>query len=135
MKSISLTVMFAVTALLFVACSGKEPPASPSGTALPGLPAEQASLEAVVVQEGGEVGKKIYGTTCAMCHASGLAGAPKPGDKEAWGVRSAQGRDALYQHAIEGFTGESGFMPAKGGNASIGDDDVKAAVDYMLGQS
>ncbi len=50
-------------------------------------------------------------------------------------VRSAQGRDTLYQHAIEGFTGEAGLMPAKGGNLSLDDEDVKAAVDYMLGQS
>ena len=70
-----------------------------------------------------------------MCHAAGVAGAPKPGDKADWGPRIAQGKDTLYKHAIEGFTGAKGSMPARGGNAKMSDEDVKAAVDYMVGLS
>jgi cytochrome c5 len=69
-----------------------------------------------------------------MCHAAGVAGAPKPGDKADWGPH-AQGKDTLYKHAIEGFNGAKGAMPARGGNAKMSDEDVKAAVDYMVGLS
>ena len=70
-----------------------------------------------------------------MCHAAGVAGAPKPGDKAEWDPRIAQGKDTLYKHAIEGYTGAKGAMPARGGNAKMSDEDVKAAVDYMVGLS
>ena len=72
---------------------------------------------------------------CAMCHQTGAAGAPKLGDKADWGPRLAQGKDTLYKHALEGFNGNKGAMPAKGGNPSLSDDDVKAAVDFMAGKS
>lgn len=80
-------------------------------------------------------GKATYDTTCAVCHVAGVAGAPKLGDKAAWTPRIAQGIDTLYQHAINGFQGTVGFMPAKGGNASLADDAVKAAVDHMVKES
>jgi len=63
---------------------------------------------------------------------AGVAGAPKTGDKAGWAPRVAQGKDTLYKHAIGGFQGKMGVMPAKGGNTSLSDADVKAAVDYML---
>ncbi|OYY79890.1 MAG: cytochrome c5 family protein, partial [Hydrogenophilales bacterium 16-62-9] len=62
-------------------------------------------------------------------------GAPKPGDLADWGPRIAQGVDVLYKHAIEGYTGAKGVMPARGGAAALADDEVKAAVDYMVAQS
>ena len=80
-------------------------------------------------------GKATYDKTCGVCHAAGVAGAPKLGDKAAWAPRIAQGNDILYSHAIKGYQGKKGFMPAKGGNASLTDADVKAGVDYMVGQS
>ena len=80
-------------------------------------------------------GKATYNTTCAVCHVAGVAGAPKLGDKAAWAPRIAQGIDTLYQHSINGFQGTVGFMPAKGGNASLADDAVKAAVDHMVKES
>jgi cytochrome c5 len=79
----------------------------------------------------GESGADVYNKSCASCHASGVAGAPKVGDTEAWKDRIAQGMDTLYNHAIEGFNS----MPAKGGDASLTDDQVKSAVDYMVSQS
>lgn len=78
-------------------------------------------------------GEEAY-STCAACHAAGVAGAPVTGDAAAWSARIAQGVDTLYEHAIQGFTGAAGFMPAKGGNTALSDDSVKAAVDYMVEQ-
>jgi cytochrome c5 len=72
-------------------------------------------------------GKIIYDTTCMVCHAAGVAGAPKVGDKATWTPRLKTGIDALYASAIKG----KAAMPAKGGNTSLSDADVKAAVDYM----
>lgn len=78
---------------------------------------------------GGPVdGKKVYDTACAACHATGAAGAPKAGDKGAWGARIATGKDALYKSALGG----KNAMPAKGGNPSLSDDEVKAAVDQLI---
>jgi cytochrome c5 len=77
-------------------------------------------------------GAAAYSTACQACHGAGIAGAPKVGDKAAWGARIAQGKDTLYKHALEGFTGKSGMMPAKGGRADWPDDVVRQAVDHMV---
>lgn len=86
---------------------------------------------APVVVAGAVDGKGTYGSSCAACHASGAAGSPKLGDKGAWTNRIAQGMDTLLDHAINGFKG----MPAKGGNASLSDEAVEAAVEYMVKNS
>jgi cytochrome c5 len=77
-------------------------------------------------------GAAAYETACAACHGAGIAGAPKVGDKAAWAPRIAQGKDTLYKHAIVGFNGKTGVMPAKGGRADWPDDLVKQAVDHIL---
>jgi cytochrome c5 len=79
-------------------------------------------------------GKGTYDKACFVCHAAGVAGAPKLGNKAEWAPRIAQGNDTLHTHAIKGFQGKKGMMPAKGGQAQLSDDDVKAAVDYMVSQ-
>jgi cytochrome c5 len=84
---------------------------------------------------GADKGKATFEGTCVACHGAGVAGAPKAGDKAAWGPRIAQGKDTLYKHALGGFTGKAGMMPAKGGNAGLADEDVKAAVDHMVGMA
>jgi cytochrome c5 len=73
-------------------------------------------------------GKKIYESTCTVCHGAGVAGAPRFGDKAAWAPRLATGINTLYKTALAG----KGAMPAKGGNTSLTDADVKAGVDYMV---
>jgi cytochrome c len=78
-------------------------------------------------------GERVYAQACALCHDSGLGGAPASGDKAAWAGRIAQGREMLIEHAINGFQGETGVMPPKGGQAQLSGDAVSAAVDYMLG--
>jgi cytochrome c5 len=80
-----------------------------------------------------KTGEELFQQTCSACHGQGIAGAPKAGDKSAWAPRIAKGKDTLYQHALNGFQGSSGMMPAKGGRADAPDDLVKQAVDYMVG--
>ena len=80
-------------------------------------------------------GQSVYNRTCALCHAAGVAGAPKPGDKADWEPRIAQGVDVMYKHAIEGFTGSKGMMPPRGGASNLSDEEVKAAVDFMVEKS
>ena len=76
-------------------------------------------------------GEAIYKQTCTVCHTAGVAGAPKLGDKAAWGSRISKGMEALYTSGLKGIRG----MPAKGGNPSLADADVKAAIDYMVGKA
>ncbi len=75
--------------------------------------------------------KAIYTSSCAACHTTGVAGAPKLGEKAAWAARIKAGNESLYSSAIKG----KNAMPAKGGNASLSDSDVKAVVDYMISQA
>ncbi len=75
-------------------------------------------------------GKLVYAQTCAQCHANGVAGAPKIGDKAAWKQRISVGRDSMLTALLKG----KGAMPAKGGNASLSDAEAKAAMDHMLSQ-
>ncbi len=79
-------------------------------------------------------GKALYESTCIACHGTGVAGAPKFGDKAVWAPIIAQGTSVLYDRAIHGYTGKRGMMPPKGGSTAS-DDDVKAAVDYIVANS
>ena len=98
--------------------------------------AAQAAADAAKgqVAYGGSLdGATIYGALCTGCHTGGVAGAPKL-EKAAWGARIAQGADTLHSHAINGYTGPAGMMPARGGNPALSDEQVKATVDWMLTQ-
>jgi cytochrome c5 len=77
-------------------------------------------------------GHDLFDSVCKTCHGTGLAGAPKAGDKSAWGPRIAEGKPTLYQHALNGYTGKTGIMPAKGGRTDLPDDLIKQGVDYMV---
>ncbi|MEO7741879.1 MAG: c-type cytochrome [Usitatibacter sp.] len=98
----------------------------------PAAPAVAASASAAPAAakaaEPVSAGKAAFDSACTACHTAGLAGAPKLGDKAAWAPRLAQGKPALYNSALKG----KGAMPARGGNAALSDEAVKAAVDYML---
>jgi len=76
-------------------------------------------------------GQQVYRQNCAFCHDKGISGAPRADDSMVWGLRMAQGVDALYASAIHG----KGGMPARGGNPALTEADVEAAVDYILAQS
>ena len=91
------------------------------------LPDVAPATEAVA-DAGPRDGATVYNTKCMACHATGAAGAPVKGDAGAWASRIAQGNDTLYKHAIEGFNA----MPAKGTCMDCSDDEIKAAVDFMI---
>lgn len=93
--------------------------------------AEQAAEEATTAADRG---KQVYDMTCFACHAQGIAGAPKLGDKSLWEPRIVKGMDALVSNAINGFQGSTGVMPPKGGRMDLSDEDVRAAVSYMVEQ-
>ena len=88
--------------------------------------------------KGGEVtpamltqGKAIYEKSCGVCHATGVAGAPKLGDKTVWKKHVAAGLDHMTEIAIKG----EGAMPPRGGNPKLSDAEVRAAVAYMMENS
>jgi cytochrome c5 len=94
------------------------------------LPGELAPVVAKSTEPAApRTGEEVYTATCSMCHATGLASAPIIGNADQWAPRIATGKETLYLHAIEGF---KGAMPARGTCASCSDDELKAAVDYMI---
>ena len=109
------------------------PEKTAAGAAAAGKSAAKADGKAAAKAEGKSAakadGKKVYDSACVACHGSGVAGAPKAGDKAAWAPRLKAGMDTLYASVLKG----KGAMPPKGGNAALADADVKAAVDYLTG--
>lgn len=120
------TLLLATLGLTLLTACGQKDAAAPPPVAAPAA----APAPAPVAEN--TLGKSVFGKVCSMCHAIGAAGAPKPGDKADWGPRIAQGMDLLNKHAIEGFTGAKGQMPARGASTTLTDDEVKAAVAYMV---
>ena len=98
---------------------------------------QSASVTAAADSSGSEEsakhpGEVAYQKTCYICHDVGLTGAPKPGDAENWGPRIEKGIDELYNNSINGFQGQRGVMPPKGGNPTLSDEEVMAAVDWLV---
>lgn len=79
-------------------------------------------------------GERVYRIACTACHGAGIAGAPKTGDADAWAPRIDQGMDTLVRRAIDGYQGDAGFMPARGGHPNLTDEQVRDAVQYMVEQ-
>jgi cytochrome c5 len=102
----------------------------PGGSPTPAAPAPAAQAAAAAPAKA-RSGNEVYQLACAVCHTAGVAGAPKTGDAAAWKPRVAKGAATLHTHAINGFN----LMPARGGNTSLSDAEVKAAVDYMIAQA
>jgi len=110
--------------------TGAAPATAAAPTAIAAAPAP-AGKPAAPAAGGVANGKAVFDANCIACHGTGVAGAPKIGDKAAWAPRMKQGVDALHQAAQKG----KGAMPPKGGNTSLSDADVNAAVDYMVSQA
>lgn len=124
-KLLILTAAMGITFNL-LRCGGdpisSTPPASPTKKSLPDG-----------VTEAALAGQQVVKTVCASCHLPGLAGAPKIGDLSEWSPRIEKGIDTLTDHAIHGFSGPSGsIMPARGGEDSLTDEDIKNAVVYLI---
>jgi cytochrome c5 len=129
--------------LLFLgACGLEKPPASlefpdekkeaaPAAAAPTAAPATGAAPADPKLAAG----KATYDASCGACHESGMMGAPKPGDKAAWVPRIAQGLEVMTKKSIDGFQGKAGMMPAKGGNASLTNEQVTDAVAFMADKS
>ena len=113
------------------AASKAEEAVKPEEAAKPEEKAEAPAAEAKPAESAKVDGKAVFEANCKACHGGLIPGAPAVGKKEDWAPRIKQGKDTLHKHALEGFNS----MPAKGGNSSLSDDEVKAAVDYMANES
>jgi cytochrome c5 len=80
-------------------------------------------------------GPQVYNQACVACHGAGIGGAPTVGQSAAWGVRVAQGTNVLRDHVINGYQGDAGYMPPKGGRIDLPDEEIISAMDYMLEKS
>lgn len=108
--------LFMVAVMLALACN-----ASASDISFPDFKGEHLRY-----------GKTVWQLNCSTCHAYGVADAPNPSHPDEWDFRLAKGKQVLYEHAINGFFGiDDAYMPARGGNEKLSDEDVTAAVDYM----
>ena len=104
-------------------------PAPAAPVVVAAAPGAKGAAPAAAAKGDSGKGKATYDAACTVCHAAGVAGAPKAGDKAAWAPRLKAGMDALYAASLKG----KNAMPPKGGNLSLPDADVKAAVDYLVG--
>ena len=137
MNKKTLVALLMVSAL--AACGKKPAPevtvaAEPAVVEAPVVAAAPPAATAVVVAASAAdlaIGEKVYGTSCVSCHGAAVLGAPKLGDKPGWTPRIAKGVDVLYQNAINGIK----MMPPRGGNAALKDEEVKAAVDFMVSKA
>ena len=96
-------------------------------------PVARVELKKTVAPSDGKPrsAEAVYNAICKACHDTGVAGAPKTGDKAAWAPRLATGAAALLKSATNG----KNAMPARGGAADLSDDELKAAVEYLTGQA
>jgi cytochrome c5 len=103
-------------------------PAEPTREAAPGAPPPVETQYQIDMAAG----EQVYQRICMTCHDQGIAGAPRQGDREDWGPRIEKGMNVLITHSIEGFQGNQGVMPPRGGDPSLSDDEVASAVAYMV---
>ncbi len=92
----------------------------------------QVTADYKVTGEKLNTGEKIYNQSCKACHGTGVAGAPKIGDSSAWQERIPKGMTTLIENSVQGFKGDQGYMPPKGGNSKLTEEEVAAAAAYMV---
>ncbi|MGL5949449.1 MAG: c-type cytochrome [Aeromonas sp.] len=98
---------------------------------LAGIVVATASSDAATAAASARSGEAVYKASCFACHDTGAAGAPKRGDAAAWQPRLAQGQATLIQHALNGYQGKVGVMPARGACPSCSDEEIANAVGYL----
>lgn len=128
MKQKTLLIAIASLALL-AGCGGKNRDTTAPASATPRVQSNEVKPQAAVI--GPDTGEKVYKSTCSICHKSGLHGAPRMGSAADWEPRLAQGKEILYDRAINGYRGKKGSMPSRGSNTKLSVEEVRAAVDYM----
>ena len=102
----------------------------------PGTPAQTEGGSTSTGGGGKDLsGEEVFSMACIACHGTGVAGAPKLGDAAAWAPRIAKGAETLHKHALQGFQGQAGIMPAKGGRVDLSDQSIINAVDHMIANS
>ncbi len=102
---------------------------------LDGEVVEDAAVAAVTEAEVAPAlmtGPQVYNAACLACHGGGIGGAPRTGEAADWDARIAQGEALLKERAINGYQGAVGFMPPKGGRIDLADEEINAAVDYLI---
>lgn len=110
-------------------------PVAQLNTGAPITPEAPAVSAPAPVATGARSGQDVYQSVCFACHGTGAAGAPKMGDAAAWKPRIAKGVDLLLQHAVNGFQGNTGVMPARGTCGNCSDNELKSAIEYMVANS
>ena len=141
LETVFVVIGSLIGAIIIITLATSKPDSSDTGTMIVENKPAEADVQPVAAVKVADntpaknnssiSGEKITQANCAMCHASGLMNAPKIGDAGQWGPRIAQGKETLISHAIKGIR----TMPAKGGNASLSDEEVAAAVMWMANQS
>jgi len=131
------SLQLAIALLLLVATQAvgeprEEPP--PTQPKESWLPAGTESLTSGGRESVLAEGEAVYRRVCARCHDKGISGAPKLGDREAWKVRIPTGIDTMVRNAIEGYQGNQGVHPPRGGDRNLSDTQIEAAVRYMVEQ-
>ena len=141
MKNLTLALLCCTTFLY--ACDGSKDTGSATGAAenttsealTEANEFKETSTAVAAKASDDSQAESTYKSKCVACHGGGVAGAPKLGDKAAWAARIAQGDEVMLQHAIKGFKGDTGYMPPKGGFMALSDEEISAAVQYMVSQS
>ena len=135
---LALSSALCLNILLLAACGQshtEEQTASAVSTPAAASPAASAATTANASHFANDaatlaVGETIYKQSCFACHDTGAAGAPKRGDKAAWAPRIVQGPAVLYNASLKGLNA----MPPRG-SSNASDEDIKAAVDYLVANS
>ena len=146
MKRVSLLLALFISASMFmVSCGGDTAAPAAEGEAVQeeAAPvveettpvAEEAAPAEEAIAENLVNGKAVYDKACVACHGAGIAGAAKLDDVARWEATAAKGLETVYANSINGFTGDNGAMPAKGGNATLTDQEMHDAVDFMLNEA
>lgn len=131
---LSLAALLALTACDNAAKTNAAPEKTPLDEPLEGF----VTVDRLPMPEDPRLieGRTVWAGTCQACHGLGEAGSPKITDRKAWASRIAQGTDTLREHALKGFIGPSGtMMPERGGNPDLTDQQIFAAIDYMVANS